>query len=453
MTERTAMRETQHLITTRWPAEMETAFIDWSAGQQGQQTFLKLTREDDAMLLYAGVAGVVDADVSRELMRLTSEGWGLQGEVAISFDGAAQLQMEAVFGPEGCVLEIGAGLLPLVDPFQRAPLIEKVRDVRRDLAVSLGITVPGIEVRDDLTLDPAAYRLRLRGVEVACGQVFLDRILVVGTLDQLSSLQGWTTTEPTYRLPAKWIEPTERERAEALQCTLLGGLAVLLTHVRESLRAHAATLLGLQETHDLLVRLRRTHPVVVGEFLDSVGRVRALRHVLRSLLSEGVSIRDMVTILEVLGDRLDGLDDTVASTEAARQALAREILLGASDADGVVRALVLDEEVETRLQGPPPGPLEPDPFVRAVRDAAEEHPGITVVFTRPETRRAAAVRLGQAVGRVSVLSVAEIVPGPHVEIAGTVKWPREAESPEAASKVDAPSDDAPAGFWKSRKKR
>ena len=288
-------------------------------------------------------------------------------------------------------------------------------------------------------------------MEVAQGQVFLDRFFAVGSLEQLAGLtSGWATTDPTWRVPAKWIEPAEREKAEALQCTLVGGLAVLLTHVRETLRNHAATLLGLQETHQLLVRLRQTHPIVVEDFLASISRVRRLRHVLQALLMEGVSIRDLVTILEILGDRLDALDDVNASTEAVRQGLARDILLRASDGDGVVRALVLDDATERRLSEEcTPAPFEPDGFLRAVKEAMEEHGGVTVLFTAPSVRRTAWSRLHSMTPRLALIARDCIVPGPRIELAGTVNWKQDA-APVAVA--DEPREEA-AGFWKSRKKK
>lgn len=450
MTSKTGNRESQHVVRARWPSDDGGAFLAWTAGQQGQQTFLKLDRGNESVLLYAGVGGVVEADLQRDLMKMTSEGWAVQGEVTVTFDGTAEPEMEALFGPELCVLELGAGLLPLVDPFQRAPLVQKLRDVRRDVAAITGVVVPGVQVRDDLGLDPAAYRLRIRGVEVAQGQIFLDRLFALGSLEQLEGLNGWITTDPTWRLPAKWIEPSERDKAEGLQCTLLGGLAVLLTHVRETLRAHAFTLLGLQETHQLLMRLRQTHPVVVDDFLASVGRVRQLRHVLRALLEEGVSVRDLVTILEVLGDRLDVLDDVEGAAEAVRRALARDILMRAANGEGVVRALVLDDESEQRLVDEPlPGPLEPDDFLRAVKDAIDEHVGVTVLFTDASVRRRAWSRLQSMAGRVSVIARSDIVAGPPIELAGTVKWKRDLAS---ASVAEAARGEA-SGFWKSRKKK
>lgn len=450
MTDKTGNRQSQHIVRVRWPSDEGGAFLPWTAGQHGQQTFLKLSRGDESLMLYAGVAGVVEADLQRDLMRLTSEGWAVQGEVTVSFDGSAEPEMEALFGPDLCVLEIGVGLLPLVDPFQRAPLVQKLRDVRRDVASVTGVVVPGVQVRDDLGLDPAVYRLRIRGGVVAEGEVFLDRLFALGSLEQLEGLNGWITADPTWHLPAKWIEPSERERAESLQCTLLGGLAVLLTHVRETLRAHAATLLGLQETHQLLMRLRQSHPIVVDDFLASIGRVRQLRHVLRMLLEEGVSVRDLVTILEVLGDCLDTLDDVEGCTEVVRRGLARDILMRACDSEGVVRALVLDDESERRLAAEPlPGPLELDGFSRAMKDALDEHAGVTVLFTDASVRRRAWSRLQSLAGRVAVISRADIVTGPRIELAGTVKWKQDA--------VPAGADEAPrgeaSGFWKSRKKK
>lgn len=425
-TERVVCREEEQLVRTLWPAGADGHFLSWGAGQQGQQTFLKLTRDEDAVLLYAGVAGAMEADVQRSLMKMTNEGWELQGEVQITFDGTAEPQMQAMFGPDVCVLELGSALLPLVDPFQKAPLLEKFRDIRRDVAHDLGVVAPGVQVKDDLTLDPAEYRLRLRSVPVARGQLFLDRFLAVGTLEQLSGLTGWTTNEPTYRLPAKWIEPAEREKAEAAGCMLAGALNVLLTHLRDALRVHAPQLLGLQETHSLLMRLRQSHPIVVEDFLSSIDRVRKVRHVLQNLLAEGVPIRDLITILEVLGDNLGELGDSERATERVRNALAREILSRLADPENTIRGLVLSDETERELRnGGEPSPLDVDPLTRSVGAALQEHGGIAVLFADADLRRTVRRRLERSFPQLSVVSVGDIVPGWQVEIAGAVQWKSE----------------------------
>jgi flagellar biosynthesis protein FlhA len=444
------MHETRDTVRTLWPSE-EGRFLPWTAGQQGQQTFLKMARNGEEVLLFAGVGGVMEAEVGRTMMKLVNDGWAVQGEVSVSFDGDAEPEMEALFGPEVCVLELGSALLPLVDPFQNAPLLEKIRDLRREVARDLGLVAPGVSVRDDLSLEPSRYRLRLRGVPVAEGEIFLDRFLAVGSLEQLAGLTGWTTVEPTYRLPARWIEPVEREKAEAAHCTLIGGLAVLLTHVRDAIRAHAPQLLGLQETHHLLLRLRQSHPIVVEEFLSSIRRVRKVRHVLGELLSEGVPIRDLITILEVLGDALDRLEDTEAMTELARSALARDILTRLTDPEGVVRGLVLDDQTERRLrEEPQPGPLEVDGLCRAVREALDEHPAATALFAPQDIRRTVRARLRRAFPHLAVVSVADIVPGPRVEIAGSVRW---SAAPSAVDEGEAADEAARPGFWKTRKKK
>lgn len=466
-------REHIQTVRTIWPpgasgspvADTESCLLPWGAGEHGQQTFLKLARADEEALLCAGVAGAMEADVQRLLMKMTNEGWELQGEVQVIFDGEASEQMEAMFGPEVCLLELGSALLPLVDPFQQAPLLSKFRDLRRDLARDLGVVAPGVQVRDDLTLDPSEYRLRLRDVPVARGQLFLDRFLAVGSLEQLGGLNGWTTTEPTYRLPAKWIEPSEREKAETAGCMLLGALSVLVTHLRDVLRLNSSQLLGLQETHSLLMRLRKTHPIVVEEFLASISRVRKVRHVLQGLLAEAVPIRDLITILEVLGDQLDELGDTDSAVERVRGALAREILNRLADDEGIVRGLVLSDEAERHVQEDTdlgrealPLPEAADGLTKAVREALEVHREASALFTPPRLRRTVRRRLARALPTLAVVSVADIVAGCRVEIAGTVQWSTSSasvpRSDAAAPEREAPprTEGARPGLWKPRKR-
>ncbi len=453
--EREPGAELTHSIRTLWPDSVTAeGFVPWRAGEQGQQTFLKFTREAAEVYLFGGRGGVVHADLQRQVMRLTNEGWELAGELQLTFDGTAEPEMEALFGPEQCMLELGASLLPLVDPFQKAPLLEKLRDIRREVARDLGFVAPGVSVRDNLQLDPADYCIRLRGVAVARGQVFLDRLLAMGSQEQLDGLPGWMTTDPVYHLPARWIEFIEQERAEAAGCLLLGALAVMLTHIRQALTSHAPRLLGLQETHTLLMRLRQTHPIVVDEFLSSVGRVRKVRHVLAELLAEEVSIRDLTSILEVLGDNLDTLDDVEASVELARGALAGEILERCTDPSGAVRALLLTDETQERLRREPvPGPLDSDGFVGAVRGELAAHDGARVLFVEGALRRSVRRRLAASCPTLAIFALEAIPPSCRPHIDGHVAWKGAVPERSATAEKTIPVAEESGGFFRPRRKK
>ena len=461
--ERSAIRQKEQVIRCFSSEALEGEFVPWGLGDSGRQTWLKLGRDEEVGFLYAGVGGVMEADVQRSLMRLVNDGWKIQGEVDISFDGASEPGEEGLEAPEPCSLQIGSGLLPLVDPFQQAPLLERLREVRRELSADVGIVVPGVKVQDDLSLPPSGYRVRLRGTVVASGEVFLDRLLAVGSLEQLGRLTGWTTTDPSYRLPAKWIEGSEREAAEGAGCMLLGGLSVLVTHLREVLRQHAAEMLGLQDTYRLLARLQHRHPVVVQEFIGDLGRVRKVRHVLRRLLDEGVSIRDLVTIVETLGDHVESLERPEEATELVRRALARQIVTSFMDEEGTVRALVLSDSVEERLVGDSRGSGFAEELVRAVRGALEEHQYPPVLFANPALRPLVRRILAPVFPQLAVLSLLEIPRGVHIEVRGQVDLktppaalvadPTPPPAPAEPSPEPAETEEATSGFWRSRKKK
>jgi len=450
-TESNRVYETREVVRLMAAGEGPAPFVPWAAGEQGQQAFLKMTKDDDTAFLYAGMGGIVDVDIQKALMRLVNDGWSVQGEVHLSFDGTGDPGADGYPEVDAIVLEIGSGLLPLVDPYQNAPLLEKLRDIRREVGQDIGFVAPGVKVRDDMALPPSAYRIVLRDAPAAQGEIFLDRFLAVGSLEQLAPLQGWSTVDPSYRMPAKWIPVEAREAAESAGCMLFGGLSVLLTHLREVVKRFASELLGLQETHALVARLAATHPVVVEDIVQSTARLRKVRHVLQRLLDENVSIGNLVTILETIGDHLADLDDAEAMAERVRRSLARQIATRCLDEEGALRGLVLSDEAEgllaDRLKQPLDALSDDGGFTRIVREALEEHGMPPVLFTPPALRPGARRLLRDSLVVLTVLSTAEIRPGLRVQVAGAVKAPK-----KAAPVEPPPPDGADAGFWKTRKK-
>jgi len=328
------------------------------------------------------------------------------------------------------LIELGQALLPLVDPQQGAPLLARLGGLREEVARESGLVPAGIRVRDNLSLEPNQYLIRVKESPAAIGELFLDRYLAVGNHEQLSELQGWATVEPAYRMKAKWIEVEHRDKADQVGCLLLGALQVLVTHLKQVVMNAAPELLGLQETHDLVARLRPTHPVVVEDFLSNRANLRCLRRVLQNLLAERVSIRDLVTILETAGDMLNRLTDIDQVVESCRMALARQICWTHLNEEGVLRGLALTARMEGRLlealevrEGGPRLNLsqqEAEAFVTAVGKALEEHGRPPVLFTDPPTRPWVRRLLVQPFPELAILSTAEIAPGVRVETTGTV---------------------------------
>ncbi|UMZ73379.1 flagellar biosynthesis protein FlhA [Natranaerofaba carboxydovora] len=221
--------------------------------------------------------------------------------------------------------EIGYGLLPLADPDQGGDFLDRVTMIRRQVALDLGLIVPEIRVRDNIQLAPNEYVIKIKGIEIARSEVYPNYYLVMNPEDSGTDLEGIDTTEPVFGLPAKWIEEDRKEQAEMEGLTIVDPPSVLATHLTEVIKQHAHELLGRQEVQSLLDNVKEKFPTVVEELVGDILSVGEIRKVLANLLREGVSIRNLVTILEALTDYASITKDTDALTEYVRQSLSRQI--------------------------------------------------------------------------------------------------------------------------------
>lgn len=222
-------------------------------------------------------------------------------------------------------LEFGYGIIPLADVNQGGDLLDRVVMIRRQLALEYGMIVPIIRLRDNIQLAPNEYRIKIKGVEVARGDMILDNYLAMnpGTVEE--EIDGIKTTEPAFGLPAIWITEDQRDRAEMLGYTVVDSPSVIATHLTEVIKKYAHELIGRQEVQTLLDNVKQSFPVIVDELIPKLMTVGEVQKVLANLLKEGVSIRDMVTILETLADYAPVTHDTDMLTEYVRQALGRAI--------------------------------------------------------------------------------------------------------------------------------
>lgn len=222
-------------------------------------------------------------------------------------------------------LEFGYGVIPLADVNQGGDLLDRVVMIRRQLALELGMIVPIIRLRDNIQLTPNAYQIKIKGVEVASGELILDHFLAMnpGLADE--ELEGVKTTEPAFGLPAIWIGESQRDRAEMLGYTVVDPPSIIATHLTEIIKKHAHELTGRQEVQVLVDNIRQSYPVIVDELIPKLMGIGEIQKVLANLLKEGVSVRDMVTILETLADHAAVTHDTDLLTEYVRQALGRAI--------------------------------------------------------------------------------------------------------------------------------
>ncbi|MBM3461342.1 MAG: flagellar biosynthesis protein FlhA [Armatimonadetes bacterium] len=246
-------------------------------------------------------------------------------------------------------LEVGRGLLSLVDPNQGAKLLERVTSIRRHIAMELGIVVPGVRFRDNLQLKPNAYTIKIKEIEVATGEVMVNQFLAIGPEDKLKNLRGTKTLDPTYGMPGVWISPEQRGEAERLGCMIFDPVSVIATQLTEVVRTHSADLLGRQEVQALVDTVKKTHPAVVKELVPDQLSLGEIQKILQNLVKERVSIRDLVTILETSADNVHMTKDTEVLTECVRVALSRVICKEYMNNEGVINVITLDPQIEQMI--------------------------------------------------------------------------------------------------------
>lgn len=222
-------------------------------------------------------------------------------------------------------LELGYQLIHLVDARQGADFLSRVKSIRRQLALELGIVVPPVHITDNLQLKPKQYRVLLKGVAVASAELMTDYVLAINPGQVTGEIEGMATREPTFDLPATWIKPEDREKAQLAGYTVVDNTTVLATHLTEVIKNYMHELVGRQEVKNLIDSVNETHPKVVEELIPKLMSVGDVQKVLQNLLRERVSIRDMVSILEVLADYAPLTKNVALLTEYARQSLGRSI--------------------------------------------------------------------------------------------------------------------------------
>ncbi|WP_438317644.1 flagellar biosynthesis protein FlhA [Sporosarcina sp. FA9] len=220
--------------------------------------------------------------------------------------------------------EFGYGLIPLVDATQGGDLLDRVVMIRRQLAIELGLVIPVVRIRDNIQLQPNEYRIKIKGSEMARGELLLDHYLAMSPGGN-DSIEGIDTIEPSFGLPAKWITENVKEDAEILGYTVVDPPSVVSTHLTEVIRANAKELIGRQETKQLVDHVHATYPILIDELTPTPLSIGEIQKVLAKLLGEHVSVRNLPIIFETLADYSKYTSDVDVLTEYVRQALARQI--------------------------------------------------------------------------------------------------------------------------------
>jgi flagellar biosynthesis protein FlhA len=251
-----------------------------------------------------------------------------------------------MLGIDNMELEIGYALIPLVDAGQGGDLLDRIVLIRRQIAGELGFIVPVIRVRDNMNLQPNQYIIKIKGAEVAAGELLADHYLSISSGIDDDSIPGIPTKEPAFGLDAKWIHASNREEAELTGHTVVDAPTVLATHLTEVIKSHAHEIISRQDVKKLIDHAKEQAPAVVEELIPDLLNLGQVQKVLCNLLRERVSIRDLVTILENLADYASYTKDIDRLTEHVRQGLARQIIQPLLDSEKKLPVLTVEPRIE-----------------------------------------------------------------------------------------------------------
>ncbi len=346
-----------------------------------------------------------------------------------------QEQLEALLKLDDISLEVGFGLIPLVDQKQGGQMLPRIRALRRHLATELGFIVPAIHITDNMRLKPREYVVRLRGVEIARGETYQDWLLAISSEASPPPIQGGVETrEPAFGVPARWIATNMRDTALGAGYAVVEQTSVIATHLAELVRRHAHEVLTRQETKRLLDALSETQPKLVEELVPRVLSLGEVEKILQQLLREQVSIRDLPTILETLIDASAVNRSIVSLVEAVRQALGRALVQPLLQDDGKLKVLALDPTLEDEINRafePAAAAARPPAlqtgFLRRVVDGLRRVAGEQIAVASPIVLCSSPARfhlrrlLEPFVPRIVVLSPAEIPPVVPVQSLGVVQ--------------------------------
>jgi len=349
-------------------------------------------------------------------------------------------------------LEIGYGVVGLVDAGRGGDLLERIAGIRRHLAVELGLVMPSVRIRDNMQLDPNEYRLKIRGAVVASGKVYPDLLMAMDSGLAHGRLEGIQTKEPAFGLDAIWIARGMRERAENANWTVVDATSVLATHISELVKSHADELLTREEVSNLLAQLKQKTPKLVEELVPSLVKPSDLQKILQSLLRERVAIRDLETIIETMAEWIPHTKDHDVLVEYVRNGLRRSICMQYTEVDDRgrprLRCVTMDPALEDTISGyidrtasgttftiPP---QIANRIARAVAETARPLADLgrpVVVLASPSVRAQVRQILEPHIAGVAVLGYNEVVRGTDLESVGLVQLANSVAQPTAASGV------------------
>jgi len=332
-------------------------------------------------------------------------------------------------------LEIGYGLIALVDESNDSNLVGHITSIRKQCATELGILINPIRIRDNLQLEPNQYVIKIKGNEIAKGEIYISKYLVIdpGTSD--FDMAGIPTTEPAFGLAALWIDQKDKEKADLNGYTIVEPVTVLVTHFKELIKKHSDELLGRQETKELIENLKERYSVIVEELIPSIMSLGEVQKVLQNLLKENVPITDLVTILETLADNALTIKDTEILTEHVRHALHRTIVKDYLDQQGELKVITIDSQLEEligsnihrSISGSIPV-LDPEMITRIFNNIKSAYDEAlmkgyqTVILASPKIRTALRNLIAITFSHMVVLSLNEVPSDVQIEVVGMVEF-------------------------------
>ncbi|MDD6796830.1 MAG: flagellar biosynthesis protein FlhA [Clostridia bacterium] len=298
--------------------------------------------------------GVILIVLSRRVE--TKEGeHSIEEEVQAEEDAAQEIRrpenVVSLLNVDPIELEFGYGIIPLADVNQGGDLLDRVVMIRRQIALELGAVVPIIRLRDNIQLNPNQYIIKIKGIQVSEGEILFDHYMAMNPGYVEEEITGIPTFEPSFHLPAIWITESQRERAESMGYTVVDPPSIIATHLTEVIRQHIAELLTRQDVQNLVNNIKENNSALIDELIPKLLGIGDVQKVLQNLLEEGISIRDMVTILETLADHAGVTRDTDILTEYVRQSLKRAISMKYFPANETTQVITLDPKIEQEIMG------------------------------------------------------------------------------------------------------
>ncbi|MGL4603303.1 MAG: flagellar biosynthesis protein FlhA, partial [Iodobacter sp.] len=325
-------------------------------------------------------------------------------------------------------LEVGYRLIPLVDRNQDGELLRRIRGIRKKIAQELGFLVPSVHIRDNLELKPNQYRIQLKGVDVGKGEAFAGQWLAINPGNAVGQLPGTQTQDPTFGLPAVWVDASLRDQAQAFGYTVVDASTVVATHISNILQSHSAELLGREEVQQLLEHFGKEAPKLLEDLVPKIIPVGTLQKVLQNLLEEGMHIRDMRSILETLAEHITRTQNVDDLTAAVRVSLGRAIVHQLFPGENELQVVTLEPQLENILlsavSGNSQGGLEPGLAERVLKQASElseqlEQQGMSTVLIAPAQLRPMLSRfLRRSIPGLRVIAHTEIPDSKTIRIVG-----------------------------------